>query len=189
MWAAGVRADVAADARGALARGVRREEEPERVRRAREVEVHDTRLDERGPRELIDRDDLVQPRGGHDDGAGAGDGAAGKTSAGAARHDGPARRMGGLHHIRDLGGGAGYDDGARRLAIEAGVVLEHDQVLGAPEHVVLAADALELGDEGHVLSAAGVWAARCAAVWRASATATSAALVRAPRPLRGLRPP
>ena len=84
---AGVRADVPADRRHALARRVRREEEAGLARRGADLQVGDAGLDERGLADGVDREDPPESRCRHDHRAAARDRSAGETGSRAARHD------------------------------------------------------------------------------------------------------
>src|SRR5207249_1282767 len=141
---AGVGADVAADRRHSLRRGIRREEEAMRSRRGAHLEIRDAGVDDRDARDRVDRMDRPQPGGRDDHRVAAGDRAARQAGARSPWHDRDACVARGANAARDLVGVPGHGDGERRASIESRVVLEDERVLFAPEDVALAADRLEV---------------------------------------------
>ena len=145
---AGVRGDVAADRGDGAARRVGREPEAERCERVVELAVEHARLDHGELVGLGDLEDAVHARHVEHDRAGARDGAARESGAGAARHDRRARGVGDAHHRLHLGDGCRVHDRERSGgAAPSGAVLarrlersgiDRD---GCPEGV------LELGDD------------------------------------------
>ena len=144
---AGVRADVPADRRHALARRVRREEEAGLARRGADLEVGDAGLHQRRLADGVDREHPPEPRRDYDHRAAARDRSTRQTGSRTARHDRDAIARSGLHTCGNLLSGPGDHDGDGRMAIEARVVLEHAQVVALPENVLEAADRDELGNE------------------------------------------
>ena len=138
--ASGVRGDVAADGRDALARRIRGEEQTDVARRRGDREVRHAGLDHRDPRDRIDRNDPPHACRRYDDRVGAGDRPAGETRARAARDDARALGARRAHDLSDFLGRARENDRGRRAAIEPGVVFPHEEILRTPEDVLVATD-------------------------------------------------
>ena len=131
--AAGIFGNVAANGAGLLARGIRSKIETIRPGGECEIEIDDTRLDDRALIFGIEFKNAVHARENNHDTACSGERAAGKAGACAAANNGDVVLCGELYDLRDLSRGGREDNDIRAPFFNRAVVLVEKNILRLKE--------------------------------------------------------
>ena len=134
MRAAGIFRDVAADGAGFLAGGIGSEVQAVLFDGAREVEIHNTWLDDGPPIFRIDFQNVVHARERDDDAASPRQSAAGESGARAAPDYGKTMAVGQRHNRDDVFLAGRENDGVRMRLFDGAVVFIEKQILGVGQH-------------------------------------------------------